>query len=83
MFERAFQWTVRSGSRVLFAVAVLLFVFTSCMDAWNAAHESYSPRDMALVILGGMISGLRIALAPLIAAIALEHFRARVGHTDT
>ena len=82
MFERAFQWTVRNGSRVLFAVAVLMIVFTSCMDAWNAAHESYSPRDMALVIIGGVFAALKAGMLPLVAAIAIEHFRARVGHTD-
>jgi len=82
MFERAFQWTVRNGSRLLFAVAILLLLFGTLMTAWNTLHMSYSGSDAALTIIGGFISGLRTAMLPLVAAIAIEQFRVRVGHTS-
>ena len=82
MFERTFQWTIRNGSRALFAIAIALILFGTLMNAWNTLHGSYSNRDAALEIFGGFVAALRSALLPLVAAIAIEHFRARVGHTD-
>ena len=84
MFEHVFQWTVRNGSRALFFIAVLLILFGTLMNAWNILHESYSARDAVLAVIGGFVAALRSAVLPLVAAIAIEHFRARVsaGHTD-
>lgn len=76
MFERAFQWTVRNGSRALFALSVILILLGTLLDAWNVTHESYDEVEIMLALISGFVGSLRLAMLPLVAAIAIEHFRA-------
>ena len=77
MFERVFQWTVRNGSRALFAVAALVIASSLSMNMWNAMHESYAGSEVFLVIVAGLLAALKDAMLPLVAAIVIEHFRPR------
>jgi hypothetical protein len=77
MFERTFQWTIRIGSRVLFAMAALAAALSLSMNMWNAFHESYLGRDKLLVLAAGLFAALKDATIPLVAAIVIEHFRPR------
>ncbi len=79
MFERAFQWTVRNGSRLLFAMAALVAALSLSMNTWNAFHESYLGHDKLLVIGAGVFAALKDAMIPLVAAIVIEHFRVRAA----
>jgi hypothetical protein len=77
MFERVFQWTVRNGARVLFAMAVLAGALSLSMNTWNAFHESYLGHDVLLVLAAGLFAALKDMMIPLVAAIVIEHFRPR------
>lgn len=85
MFERIFQWTVRNGSRVLFAIAVLIIAASIALNIWNTLHESYVGVDMVLVIASGVVAALKNGMLPLVAAVVIEFFNARAasGHTPT
>ena len=84
MFEHMFQWTVRHGSRLLFAVAVLIFAlgvlativrFANTAEQVAAGHAVYElPYGNVMLLLGGVLSALKEAAVPLAAAIVLDRF---------
>ncbi|MDB5711473.1 MAG: hypothetical protein JWL96_3543 [Sphingomonas bacterium] len=80
MFERVFQWTVRNGSRVLFGLAVLIFALSISNNTWSALRDSYLRGDRYIILIAGITAAMKDAFLPLIAAIAIERFRAREGH---
>ena len=81
MFERAFQWTIQHGSRLLFAVACVIFAlgvvvviirFVNTNPVGGAGYDL--PFGNVMMLLGGLLSALREAAIPLAAAIALGRF---------
>lgn len=77
MFERVFQWTVRNGSRVLFAVAALVIAVSLFMNMLNAMQVTHTGSEVFLLIGASVLVALKDAMLPLVAAIVIEHFRPR------
>jgi uncharacterized membrane protein len=90
MFERVFQWTVRYGSRLLFAVAAMMVLlgaaatvvrFANTAAQVAAGRAAYDlPYGYLLMLLGGLLSAVKEAVVPLVAAIVLDRFDRWIIH---
>lgn len=89
MFERLFQWTVRHGARLLFALAAILFLlgFVQSFLAAEAFKSStassmggfqLSAFQSAMMAYGsGIFSAFDQAVIPLFAALVVNHLDRR------
>lgn len=93
MFERVFQWTLRYGSRLLFAVALMMVLLGIAVTAIRyvdmaaqiaAGHgPSDEPYDDLLMLFAGLLSAIREAVVPLVAAIILDRFDHWIIHRQS
>ena len=82
MFEHAFRFGMRCGSRVLFGMAAAILVFGIVLSIFrfiqasteiNAGRVGYGvPYADWVLLLGGLLSAAKEAVIPLVAAIVLE-----------
>ena len=77
MFERLFDSTVRNGPRILFAIALLVFVLALFTSFWNTTHQIMMGQNMIMEMVTGVWSAVSMAITPLIAAIVLERYPPR------
>jgi len=85
MFEKLFQWTCRNGARILFLLAVVVFVLqvTSVFMTYGGHHFGDSTDDEPIAVRYWRVAAQALAMGigsivwPLTAAIVIERIKPR------
>ena len=79
MFNKTYSRAMKNGSRLLFAIAVLLFLSGAMQGIQQLASANFepfgpnnAPRWEWLYLIGVMLNGLWFAVVPLIGALLIE-----------
>lgn len=84
MFERTFQWTMRNGSRLLFAIAIVLALIglgqgistlaEAGATSTGRSFASVTPVDLIMNLVFGVLDAVAL---PLVGALLVHHLNQR------